>query len=383
MAKQITADVISSNQPPAMNNGHSEDEASSPILLGPFCDRIVIVARLTVADVAPYAAIEGMPPDQFLREIAFKAVTAIKKSTGLGYSPLRKKIPKYDAAQQPFGPQGAMFCVGISRPSKADPHSRSFRFEFNPSMFQAAGLKWIEDEVEGLVCGTLPFDLFLTRAKITGLHATYDVLGVPFTDLLFRVRRGAKSLNPKGKAVGKWSGYSSPASKTESVSQFAAGPRGRTHFTAYDKLQERIDSGCEVDCSVPWVRFERKLDNPKIRLADLPHLPDPFSTLSILRLSEAAEALGDHWLLFIDSALRRGLVGALELVPSVLRAQYESAFVNAPDAIFWHAKALWEGWSHGLEQQGLQSWAHRAAHYKVASTFGGIPPQASLAQTAS
>jgi hypothetical protein len=381
MAKQIPADAISSNQPPAMKCGHSADEASSAIVGGPFCDRITLVARLSVADVAPYAAIEGMPPDQFLHAIAFKVVTAIKKSTGLGYMPLRKKIPKYDAGQKGFGPNGAMFCVGVSRPSKLDPHSRLFRFEFNPSAFQVPGLKWIENEVEGLVCDTLPFDLFLARATISGLHVAYDVLGVPITDLLFRVRRGAKSLNPNSKAAGKWSSYFSSASKIESVSQFAAGPRGRALFTAYDKLQERIDAGSETDCSMPWVRLERKLSNPKVMFADLPQLPNPFSTLSILRLSEAAHGLGGHWLLFADSTLRRGLAGALELVPADLRAQYESAFVNALDATFWDGAGLWENWSSGMEQQGLLSWAHRAAHHKVAPNIGCKPLQHALAQT--
>lgn len=382
MAKQITADVISSNQPPAVSDIHPEGKASSPILVGPFCDRIVMVARISVADVAPFAAIEGMQPDQFLKSISFNAVTALKKSTDLGYVPLRKKIPNYDAAQKPFGPCEAMFCAGVSKPSKLDPHSRLFRFEFNPSAFQTPGLKWIENEVGALVCDTLPFDLFLARAKISGIHVTCDVLGVPMTDLLFRVRHGAKSLNPTSKAAGKWSNYFSPASKLESVSQFTAGPRRRVLFTAYDKLQERIDAGKGTDCSTPWVRVERKLSNPKISVAHLPELPNPFSTLSILRLSEAAETHGDNWLLFVDSTLRRGLADALELVPAALRAEYRHALLNALDASFWSAIGLWDGWCSGLENQGLLSWTRRAAHHKMTPKVGGKPMQKASAQAA-
>lgn len=382
MAKQITADVISSNQPPAISDIHPEGKASLPILVGPFCDRIVMVARISVADVAPFAAIEGMQPDQFLKAVSCNALTAMKKTTGLDYVPLRKKISKYDAAQKPFGPCAAMFCAGVSRPSSLDPHSRSFRFEFNPSAFQAPGLKWIENEVEGLVCDTLPFDLFLSRATISGIHVTYDVLGVPMTDLLFRVRQGAKSLNPNSKVAGKWSGHYSPASKIESVSQFTAGPRRRVLFTAYDKLQERIDAGKETDCSMPWVRVERKLSGSKIALAHLPELPDPFATLSILRLSEAAEAHGDNWLLFVDSTLRRGLADALELVPAALRAEYRHALLNALDASFWSAAGLWDGWRSGLENQGLLSWARRAAHYKLTPKVGGKPMHKASAQAA-
>jgi hypothetical protein len=366
MSKQITALPISSNQPTKFS-GNTPSEVTPLGVIGPFSDKIVLVSRITTADVAPYAVIAGMGPDAFLHGYTHILARSLKKTMDLGYTELRKKIPKYDAGHKPYGGD-AMLCIGVSKRSKQDPYARSFRIEFNPSKFQINGLKWIENEFELAASNSLPFDLILARAKVTCIHATFDILGMPITDLLFRTRSGAKSLDPNGKTAGKWSYFHSSAHALQSVSQFGGGKRQRVIFTAYDKLQERLDAGLQPDDLQPWTRVERKLNNQQITLSNLAKLKNPLTTLNILRLSEAAQHLGPTWLLFVDSTLRRGIDGALELAPPSLREQYRNALEGACDAEFWKAATLWNGWQEGLKQQGLLAWSHRAALFKAGKT---------------
>jgi hypothetical protein len=354
---QNNAEAVSSKQPPAQ-----------PVILGPFCDRMVMTATISVADLGAYAIIEQTPPDELLKFIASSVVMDISAKAGNGYKMPKKKTTGYDTGQKCLGASGGILNIGVSRPDKKNPHIRAFRFELNPNFFQEPGLQLIEEEFGLMVLNVIPFDLILSKAKITSMHVAIDLLNVAMTDLLFRIAAGKKSLNPKAKTAGKIACFFSRDSELQTYSAFNDGKRKRSIFTAYNKAQERRDAGETLDCDGDWVRIERKLNNQKnVSLKNLHELSNPFATLSLQRISEVAPELGGAWQLFIDSTQRRGLVGALELVDPALREIYLEVFLSGGDATFWSSDALWSCWSDQLYNQGLLKWCARSLAYKPPS----------------
>lgn len=214
------------------------------------------------------------------------------------------------------------------------------RMEFNPN---ALGSDRIAKLKADCMC-LMPdgWEYVLKLGRITRLDVAVDFYGVLPSSFAVLPQQGLTSR--------MWS-------VDGKLQTLVLGKKPGNQTILYDKSAEIVARGLKWN-GPPVARLERRLNKPSITiLPQLASLKNPFSGLVLSTLTTCpppTSMKSGEWEMFKDSAVMRGLPGALQLLSVPKRTACRKHISAHPHAV-WDPQSIWAKWGQAVAASALST----------------------------